>query len=168
MDALNGNVTVSQERLSGGGLGRFRITLTGLPVSQDIMRKIWRKYLQRHRRYYENTLGIRAGQKTSTGQTLGRTGHNDDTVIEENRVTFQFPIHPRLGDKKRRNKTARENNWKLPATKIQRGKRAGQPWEPPKYNEVAEYIEEMKGQPVMFHDGQEIRQIVLDELRRAR
>ena len=161
------------ERGSGGGHGRFTITVNGLPIDPEIMAKIWREYLKKQRQYYERELvsgtnkDKRTGELTATGQTLGRTGHRDDTDIETSRISFQFPIHPRLGDKKKRTKKARENQWKLPPTQIQRGPRKGQPWKPKNYNEVTVHIEDMKGKSIMLTDLQVIKEIVIDELKKS-
>ena len=167
LDGCDGIAEASTERPSGGGLGKFTLTITGLPVPSETMTKIWKEYLILQRLYYENELGIYGGSETSTGQTLGRTGHRNDTNIEDNKIEFQFPEEERLGDKQKRRKTARENQWKLPSTKIQRGPRKGQTWKPPKYNEVAGYIENMKDKPIMLTDLEVIKLIIVHKLAEA-
>jgi hypothetical protein len=137
------------------------------------MEKIWKQYLKLQRLYYEGELvsGTNTDEKgnlTATGQTLGRTGHRNDTQIDDNLISFQFPEAPRLGDKRKRQKTARDNQWKRPATQIQRGPRKGQPWKPKKYNEVADYIEEMKKKPIMLADLESIELIIVTELTKAK
>ena len=154
----------------GGGHGQFTLTITGMRVAVDIMEKIAKRYFTKARRYYTETLvngtdTDREGNLKATGQTLGQFRlAPETTTVGENRFTFHFPKAPRKGDSSKRSKRANDNKWKLPYRVIQRGKRKGQPWHPKQYNEVAGYIEERKGKPIMFSGVGEIKGIVITEL----
>jgi len=180
---------------SNTGQGRFTLTIHGLRVSQEIMTEIWRRYRAKTRQHYEKELVSgtnkdKYGVRTATGQTLGRMLHPDNTKIEDNRLEFQFPQVPRKPDKGGRKEIAEKQNWvakqeqrnrnlakrKKPPkpvyqwNKIQRGPKAGKDWakeqKPKQYNEVPQYIAERKGKPIFLSDVEQIKDIVVDVIKK--
>ena len=185
-DVADDNINVGT---SGGGGGQFSLTITGLRVVAETMEKIMHRYFTKARQYYTAELvsgtnrNALTSELTATGQTLGQF-HKRNSTVEDNRFSFQFPIHPRGGDAKKRKERAKNNDWNGKQTQrnanlakrnkepkpilawdaIQRGARKGQPWKPKMYNEVAGYIEERKGKPIFFSNLQTIQEIIVTEL----
>ena len=188
MDNVGTSTNIVQPSGGGHGHGKFILSIHNVKVVKEIMQKIWQRYNVIQQKYYGRVLGIRQGVKTSTGQTLGNIrgdkGTRDSAKINDNVVEFQFLAEERLGDKQARARKARDNQWKAkrqkanenrvkrgekpkpvyPSTKIQRGPRAGQPWKPKQYNEVAKHIEEMKKRPIMFTDLEAIKLLVINAM----
>jgi len=172
---------VGISQTSGGGAS-VTLTITGLKISVDIMQKIARRYFTRQRDYFNAVMvPQRSYQRgTATGQTLGRMRGQDldgNMEITPNRFMFRMTDAKRSGDVSKRRVTARNNRWRekyhdsqgkpIPATKLQKGKRKGQTYEPKTYNEVAGYIEQRVGKPIFFTSEQEIKEMIVTELIRA-
>jgi hypothetical protein len=171
------------QTVNGSGAS-ITLTISGLKVAADVMFNIAKRYFNRQYRYMDEAVipaSHYGGDKpTATGQTRGRMraqNLTDNLELRESYFRFHMPDSERSGDVRKRQATARKNHWRekyhdsqgkpIPSTKLQKGKRKGQNYEPKTFNEVAGYIEQRIGKPIFFTDTQEIKQIVITELVRA-
>jgi len=183
---------VGISQTSGGGAS-ITLIITGLKVSVDIMHKIARRYFTRQLRYLDEQIipssHYEGDNATATGQTRGRMrvqSITDNMELRDNFFRFKMPDAIRKGDVEKRQSLAKKNNWKekygvlrttkkgktymrkgqsfADPTKIQKGKRKGQPYEPKTYNQVAGYIEQRFGKPIFFSGEQEIKEMIVTEL----